>query len=184
VAFVEVEVSLGLEHGRGVSAAMPLQIEPATPADVPEILDFIKALAEYEKLSDRVVATEDGLRASLFGPRPAAEVVFARAGGERVGFALFFESFSTFVGKRGLYLEDLFIRPEHRGKGYGKALLVHLARLAVARGCGRFEWSALDWNAPAIGFYEKLGAERMKDWILFRLSGAALETLARGDAGR
>jgi GNAT superfamily N-acetyltransferase len=131
-----------------------------------------------------VVATEAGLHEALFGPRPAAEVVFARAGDARVGFALFFESFSTFVGRRGLYLEDLFVKPEHRGRGYGQALLVHLARLAVERGCGRFEWSALDWNAPAIGFYEKLGAERMTGWLLFRLSGGALEALARGDAGR
>jgi GNAT superfamily N-acetyltransferase len=155
------------------------RIERAVAADVPEILSFIRALAEYERLADHVVATEEDLRESLFGPRPAAEVVFVRAGGERVAFALFFETYSTFLGRRGLHLEDLFVKPAHRGRGYGKALLVHLARVAVERGCGRFEWAALDWNAPAIAFYEKLGAVALDEWRTFRLTGASLEAVAR-----
>ena len=158
-------------------------IERATAADVPEILAFIRGLAEYERLESSVVATEEKLRESLFGARPAAEVIFVRNGSERVGFALFFETYSTFLGQRGLYLEDLFVKPEHRGLGYGKALLVHLARLAVDRGCGRFEWSVLGWNEPAIGFYRRLGAQPMEEWHLFRLTGAPLEALARGGAG-
>ena len=161
-----------------------LRIEPATPDDVPDVLAFIRALAEYERMSELVVATEEGLRDALFGPRPAAEVVFARVGAERVGFALFFETFSTFLGRRGLYLEDLFVKPAYRGHGHGKALLAHLAQEAVRRGCGRLEWVALDWNAPAIAFYEGLGAERLSEWLHFRLTGAALGALARGDAGR
>ena len=162
---------------------MAVTIEPATVDDVPDILMFIRGLAEYERLTDRVMATEDKLRESLFGPRPAAEVVFARAGGDRVGFALFFETYSTFLGQRGLYLEDLFVKTEHRGHGYGKALLIHLARIAVARGCGRFEWSVLDWNEPAIGFYRSLGAQQMTEWNLFRLTGDPLVALARGGEG-
>jgi len=154
-------------------------IEPATVADVPDILSFIRALAEYEHLAEHVVATEDALRASLFGPQPAAEVVFVREGDERVGFALFFETYSTFLGRKGLYLEDLFVKPEYRGRGHGRALLVHLSQEAVARGCGRFEWAALEWNTPAIGFYEKLGAVRLTEWRTFRLAGESLEALAR-----
>lgn len=157
-----------------------MDIEPATAADVPEILSFIRALADYERLSAEVTATEDGLRESLFGARPAAEVVFAREGGERVGFALFFETYSTFIGRKGLYLEDLFVKPEHRGRGHGEALLRHLAKLAVARGCARLEWEVLGWNAPAIAFYEKLGGRAMKDWTLFRVTGGDLEGLASG----
>jgi GNAT superfamily N-acetyltransferase len=154
-------------------------IESATVGDVPEILRFIRALAEYEHLSEQVVATEEALRESLFGERPAAEVVFVREGGERVGFALFFQTYSRFLGRRGLYLEDLFVKPEHRGRGYGRALLVHLARLAVARGCGRFEWAVLDWNAPAIGFYEKMGAVMLREWRTCRVTGERLDALAR-----
>ena len=159
-----------------------LTIAPAAESDIPAILSFIRALAEYERLSDAVVATEETLRESLFGARPAAEVVFARVGEERVGFALFFETYSTFLAQRGLYLEDLFVKPEHRGLGYGRALLAHLARMAVARGCGRFEWALLDWNAPAIGFYKSLGARPLDEWTTFRLAGDALARLAALDA--
>jgi GNAT superfamily N-acetyltransferase len=158
-----------------------VRIERATAADVPDILAFIQGLAEYERLLDNVVATEERLRDSLFGARPAAEVVFACAGDERVGFALFFETYSTFLAQRGLYLEDLFVKPEHRGQGYGKALLAHLARIALERGCGRFEWAVLDWNAPSIGFYKSLGARPMEEWTTFRLTGDALESLASLD---
>jgi GNAT superfamily N-acetyltransferase len=156
----------------------PLRIEPATAAEVGEVLAMIRALAAYEHLSTEVSATEEDLRESLFGREPAAEVVFARLAKETVAFALFFHNYSTFLGKRGLYLEDLFVKPEHRGRGYGRALLVHLARLARERGCGRFEWSVLDWNAPAIAFYESLGAVPMKEWTVFRVSGEALQRLA------
>jgi GNAT superfamily N-acetyltransferase len=155
-----------------------LRIERATERDVPLILRLIKDLAVYERMAGEVVATEGGLRAALFGPRPAAEVVIGYAGTEPAAFALFFHNFSTFVGKPGLYLEDLFVVPAHRGRGYGKALLTHLAKLAVERGCGRFEWSVLDWNEPAIGFYKKLGAKPMHDWTIFRVDGDALERLA------
>jgi GNAT superfamily N-acetyltransferase len=156
-----------------------VHIEPASAADVPEILAFIRALAEYERLSHAVVATEQALHESLFGERPAAEVVFVCAGDERVGFALFFETYSTFLARRGLYLEDLFVKPEHRGRGYGKALLAHLARVAVERGCGRFEWAVLDWNEPSIAFYKSLGAQPMDEWTTFRVTGDALQTLAQ-----
>ena len=155
-----------------------LTITPAVSADVPTILHLIQSLAEYEKLSHEVVATEDSLRAALFGDQPGAECLIARENGEPVGFALYFHNFSTFLSRRGLYLEDLFIEPAHRGKGYGKALLQQLAQIAVARGCGRLEWSVLDWNAPAIGFYESLGAKLMSDWRIFRLTGGALQTFA------
>jgi len=155
-----------------------LRITPATERDVPLILRLIKDLAEYERMSNEVVATEEGLRATLFGARPAAEVLLGYAGEEPAGFALFFHNFSTFVGKPGLYLEDLFVVPKFRGRGYGKALLARLAQIAIERNCGRFEWTVLDWNEPAIGFYRKLGAVPMEDWTIFRVSGAALETLA------
>jgi len=155
-----------------------LRITPATERDVPLILRLIKDLAEYERMSNEVVATEEGLRATLFGARPAAEVLLGYAGEEPAGFALFFHNFSTFVGKPGLYLEDLFVVPKFRGRGYGKALLARLAQIAIERSCGRFEWTVLDWNEPAIGFYRKLGAVPMEDWTIFRVSGAALETLA------
>ena len=155
-----------------------LRIEPASEAQVPLILEFIRGLAEYEKLSDEVVATEASLRQSLFGPRPDAEVVIAYADDEPAGFALFFHNYSTFLGRRGLYLEDLFVKPAFRGRGVGRALLQHLARVAVERGCGRFEWWVLDWNEPAIRFYQSLGARPMGDWTVYRLTGPALEALA------
>lgn len=153
-------------------------ITPATAADAATILHLIRSLAEYEKLSHEVIATEDSLRAALFGEQPGAQCLIARENGEAVGFALYFHNFSTFLSRRGLYLEDLFVEPAHRGKGYGKALLQQLARIAVARGCGRLEWSVLDWNAPAIGFYESLGAKLMSEWRIFRLTGDALQTFA------
>jgi GNAT superfamily N-acetyltransferase len=160
-----------------VSAAA--DIRPATPADVPALFGLIRALADYEKLTHLVVADEAALERELFGPRPVIEAVVAHAGGTAAGFALFFENFSTFLGRRGVYLEDLFVRPEHRGKGYGKALLLAVARIAHARGAGRFEWMALDWNTPAIDFYKSLGATEMAEWRLFRVTGDALERMAR-----
>ena len=161
-----------------MSETTSVKIVAATDRDVPLILEMIRGLAEYERMSDQVVATEAGLREVLFGPRPQAEVLIAFAGEWPAGFALFFHNFSTFVGRRGLYLEDLFVKPEFRGLGIGRRLLTELARIAVERNCGRFEWSVLDWNAPAIGFYEKLGAQMMKEWRIFRLSGEALKQLA------
>ena len=149
-------------------------IRPAVPADVPAIASLIRALAEYEKLSDRVVFTEADLVAHLFGPRPYAECLIAEHSGNAVGFALFFHTYSTFLGNPGLYLEDLFVMPDHRGRGLGKGLLLAMAKLANERGCGRVEWSVLDWNAPAIGFYEKLGATPVDGWTVYRLSGEAL----------
>jgi len=156
----------------------PLRIERAEASDVPEILGLIRDLAVYEKLEDQVVATEDGLRETLFGDSPGAEVLLARVGSETAGFALFFHSYSTFLGRRGIYLEDLYVRPRHRGRGVGKALLARLAALAVARRCGRLEWAVLDWNEPAIGFYRRLGAEPMSEWTVFRLTGDPLRRLA------
>ncbi|HYH78736.1 MAG TPA: GNAT family N-acetyltransferase [Longimicrobium sp.] len=161
-----------------------MTIRPATPDDVPLILRFIRELAEYERLAHEVVATEDGLRDTLFGPRPYAEVVIAEEAGEPAGFALFFHNYSTFLGRPGIYLEDLYVRPEARGKGIGRALLAHLARLAVARGCGRLEWWVLDWNESAIRFYRALGAQAMDDWTVFRVTGEALARLANGSEGR
>jgi GNAT superfamily N-acetyltransferase len=158
---------------------MPPTLRPATEADVPHILGFIRELAAYEKLEHQVVATEAQLAAHLFGPRPAAEVVLAEIDGRPVGFALFFHNFSTFLGRPGLFLEDLYVQPHARGHGIGRALLTHLAGLAVARGCGRMEWSVLDWNEPAIGFYKSLGAVPMDEWTVFRLTGDALIALAR-----
>ncbi len=142
-------------------------------------MSLIRALAEYEKLEDQVVATESTLRQALFGPRPGAEAVIARSGGAPAAFALYFHNFSTFLGKPGLYLEDLFVRPAFRGRGIGKSLLAHLARLALERGCGRFEWAVLDWNEPARDFYESLGAGANAEWINYRMTGEALERLAR-----
>ncbi|MGA2189631.1 MAG: GNAT family N-acetyltransferase [Steroidobacteraceae bacterium] len=160
--------------------AAAIEISPAQEADVPLILSLIKELAEYEKLGDQVVASVATLRHSLFGPRPAAEALIARSGGEDAGFALYFHNFSTFIGKHGLYLEDLFVRPAFRGAGVGKALLARLAQLAIARDCGRFEWSVLDWNRSARDFYEGLGAQANPPWIGYRITGKALEQLARG----
>jgi GNAT superfamily N-acetyltransferase len=155
------------------------RLRSATRADVPDILRLIRALAEYEKLSGEVVATESALAATLFGDRPAAEVLLAEEQGRAVGFALFFPNYSTFLGKPGIYLEDLFVEPAQRGQGTGKALLKAVARVAVQRGCGRFEWSVLDWNEPAIGFYKSLGAKPMDDWTVMRVTGEALHKLAQ-----
>lgn len=152
-------------------------LRPATPADVPAIVGLIRELADFEKLSHLVVVTPESLLPQLFGPHPAAEALVADQAGTVVGFALFFTNFSTFLGKPGLYLEDLYVQPAHRGAGLGKALLQHLAALAVARECGRFEWSVLDWNRNAIAFYEKMGATVMPDWRICRLTGPALQAL-------
>ena len=159
-----------------------LTIRPATVEDVALVAQLIRELAEYERLADAAVATEADLREQLFGERPAAEVLVAEADGEPAGFALFFHTFSTFLGKRGLYLEDLFVRPAFRGLGLGRHLMAALARIAVQRGCGRFEWSVLDWNEPAIGFYRALGASAMDEWTVQRLQGEALRALASRDA--
>ncbi|GLC23498.1 GNAT family N-acetyltransferase [Roseisolibacter agri] len=155
-----------------------LRLRAATADDVPTVLRLIRGLAEYERLLDECVATEAQLRETLFGAQPQAEVVIAEWNGEAAGFALFFHNYSTFLARRGLYLEDLFVFPEHRGRGIGRALLSHLARVALARGCGRFEWAVLDWNAPAIGFYRALGAVAMDEWTVMRVTGDALERLA------
>ena len=147
--------------------------------DTPVILKFIRGLAEYEKLSHECVATEDSLRGTLFGPQPYAEVLLIEEDGAAHGCALFFHNYSTFLAKPGIYLEDLFVDPAQRGKGYGKALLVKLAEIAVDRGCGRLEWSVLDWNQPSIDFYLSLGAKPMDEWTVYRVDGDALETLAK-----
>ncbi len=158
-----------------------LRIEKATSRDVPLILRFIKELAEYEKMLHGVTATEESLRETLFGPGPSAEVLLAYDDEEPVGFAIYFFNYASFVNQRGLYLEDLYVRPEARGKGAGRQLLSHLAHIAAERGCYRLEWAVLDWNEPAIGFYKRLGAHAMDDWTVFRLSGEALESLAQSD---
>jgi len=155
-----------------------LHIEAATVADVPVILRMIKALAEYERLTHEVVATEASVRDTLFGSGPSAEAVIAYAEGTPVGFAVWFHNYSTFLSRRGLYLEDLFVLPEWRGRGIGGALLRHLAGVAVDRGCGRMEWSVLDWNEPAIRFYRSLGARPMDEWTVYRLTGDALARVA------
>ena len=154
-------------------------IRPARPDDAPLVLSFIRGLAEYERAPDAVVATEADIRATLEGEPKRAEVVLAFDGGVPVGFALFFHNYSTWLGRAGLYLEDLFVPPEHRGKGHGRRLLAYLAAVARARGCQRMEWSVLDWNEPAIGFYRSLGAVPMSEWTVHRLTGEALEALAR-----
>lgn len=154
------------------------KIKPATVKDVPLILDFIKDLAEYEKLSHEVTATEELLTKNLFGSKAHAEVIIGYLDEEPISFALFFHNFSTFLGKPGIYLEDLFVKPQARGLGIGKKMLVHLAKLAKERGCGRFEWWVLDWNEPAIEFYKKLGAIPMDEWTVFRVTGKALDELA------
>jgi len=148
------------------------------PDDVPTILGLIKGLAEYERLSHEMVGTEELLREHLFGERPYIEVLIAEVDGRAVGFALFFHSYSTFLTRPGIYLEDLFVLPEERGRGYGKALLTALGRLAVERNCGRLEWSVLDWNEPSIQFYRSLGAVGMDEWTINRVTGEALEKLA------
>ena len=154
------------------------RIAAATAADVPPVLAMIRGLAEYERLAHLCVATEAQLSDALFGPNAGVEVAVAWEGSETAGFALFFHNFSTFLGRRGLYLEDLFVWPQYRGRGYGRALLVHLARLAVERDCGRFEWAVLDWNESAIGFYRGLGATTLPDWRITRVAGEALAALA------
>ena len=155
-----------------------IQIQPATDADVPLILQLIKALAEYERLGDQVSATEAMIRESFFGPAPHAQAVIARIDGDAVGFAIWFSTYSTFLSKPGIYLEDLFVLPHWRGQGVGRALLRHLARIAVERGCGRIEWSVLDWNETAIRFYRNIGARAMDEWTVYRLTGDAITTLA------
>ena len=161
-----------------MTQATGLDIAPATPADVPLLLSLIRELADYERLSHQVVATEAILHEALFGSAPGAEAVIASVAGEPAGFALYFHNFSTFLGRRGLYLEDLFVRPAFRGRAIGKRLLAHLAKLAVQRGSGRFEWAVLDWNSSARQFYEALGAEANSAWINYRITGDALRRLA------
>ena len=154
------------------------QIRPATVNDLSIVLQLIRDLAEYERAPNDVVATEGGLREVLFGKKPSAEVVLAMEGDNAVGFAVFFHNFSTWLGRPGLYLEDLFVRPDSRGKGYGRALLVHLAEIARERGCGRMEWAVLDWNEPAIKFYRSLGAAPNEEWTIFRLTSDKIAALA------
>ncbi len=155
-------------------------IRPAAAGDVDELLRLIASLAEYEKLSHMAVGTPPMLREALFGPRPSCEAMIAEAGGRAIGFALYFTTFSTFLCKPGLYLEDLFVEPGHRGAGIGKALLRRLAALAMERGCGRFEWRVLDWNEPSIRFYESLGATVMPEWELVRMTEPSIAALAKG----
>ena len=161
-----------------MSADRQFRIRSAQAGDAPLILNFIRELASYEKLAHEVSATERDIQDNLFGAHPRAECIIAAHAGAAIGFALYFHNFSTFLGKPGLYLEDLYVQPAFRGRGYGRKLLSHLAKLALNRGCGRFEWAVLDWNAPAIGFYQRLGAKLMTDWRINRLSGSALEKLA------
>ena len=153
-------------------------IRTGTEEDAPVIFSLIKELAEYEHLTHEVAASVDDIRKTLFGERPFAETLIGENDGLPISFALFFYNFSTFLGKPGIYLEDLYVQPEHRGKGFGSKMLAHIAALAKERNCGRFEWSVLNWNTPAIRTYEKLGATPMKEWILYRLSGGALDRLA------
>jgi GNAT superfamily N-acetyltransferase len=160
---------------------MTTRIRAASVEDVPLIRTLIEGLAEYERLRHECVATDELLAATLFGERPSAEVVIAEWDGTAAGFALFFHNYSTFLARPGIYLEDLFVRPEHRGRGIGTSLLQHLAALAMERGCGRLEWSVLDWNEDAIGFYRTLGARPQDDWTVYRVSGDALSRLASGE---
>jgi GNAT superfamily N-acetyltransferase len=158
---------------------LTLRIRAAAPGDVPLIADLIRQLAKFEKLEDKVVLTEDLLRTGLFGARPFAETIIAEEDTKPIGFALFFHTFSTFLARPGIYLEDLFVLAEHRGHGVGRALLAHLAHLAVERGCGRLEWAVLNWNQDAIRFYERLGARPNSEWTVYRLAGEALASLGR-----
>jgi GNAT superfamily N-acetyltransferase len=163
-------------------AAASFRIRPAERRDVPVVLALIRELAEYERLSQEVVATEDDIHRALFSSRPVAEAVIGDYQGQPVAFALFFHNFSTFRGRPGLYLEDLYVKPEFRRRGFGRRLLIHLARLALDRGCGRMEWSVLDWNTPALEAYRRVGAVPLDDWTVHRLTGDALERLAREGA--
>jgi len=165
-------------HSESNHSPNRIAIRPATADDVGLVTQFIRDLAEYERLAHEMIATEEDIREALFGERPHAEVIIGYYNGEPAGFALFFHNFSTFLGRPGIYLEDLFVRPELRGHGVGKALLAHLAKLAVERRCGRLEWSVLDWNEPSIAFYKSLGAVPMEEWTVNRLTGPALQALA------
>jgi GNAT superfamily N-acetyltransferase len=168
-------------YGCGVKTkSEAIEIRRATIDDVPLLMRLIKELAEYEKLSHSLTGSEELLREHLFGPRPAAEALIGSIDGTPLGFALYFQNFSTFLCRPGIYLEDIYVQPEARGRGLGKVLLGAVARIAVDRKCGRLEWAALDWNAPAIGFYRKLGAVPMSDWTTFRVTGETLEKLAAG----
>ena len=158
---------------------MTVRIRPAEPADVPVVAELIRQLARFEKLEHEVVLTEELLMAGLFGARPYAEALLAEEDGPPIAFALFFSSFSTFLARPGMYLEDLFVLPDHRGRGVGRAVLAHLARLAIERGCGRLEWAVLNWNQEAIRFYERLGARPNSEWTVYRLRGEALHALGR-----
>ena len=158
---------------------MSITVRPAERRDVPLIAELIRRLAEYERLADQVTMTEEKLEHALFGPRPYAETLIAETAGAPLGFALFFHNFSTFLAQPGIYLEDLFVLPEHRGGGVGRALLQALARTAVERECGRMEWAVLDWNESAIGFYERLGATPNSEWTVYRLTGGSLRALGR-----
>ena len=164
---------------QGMTEEGRFQIKPAAEGDTGLVLEFIKGLAEYEGMLDEVAATEDGLRESLFGPRAMAEAVIAYAGDEPVGFAFFFHHYSTFTGRPSLYLEDIFVLPQWRGHGLGRELMIYLAKTALARKCRRLEWSVLDWNEPAIGFYKGLGASPVDGWTTYRLAGRDLEKLAQ-----
>ena len=161
-----------------MSVTSNFMIRTGTEEDAPVIFSLIKELAEYEHLAHEVAASVDDIRKTLFGEHPFAETLIGENDGLPISFALFFYNFSTFLGKPGIYLEDLYVQPEHRGKGFGSKMLAHIAALAKERNCGRFEWSVLNWNTPAIRTYEKLGATPMKEWILYRLSGGALDRLA------
>jgi GNAT superfamily N-acetyltransferase len=158
---------------------LTLNIRPAKPVDVPVVADLIRQLARFEKLEHEVVLTEALLMTGLFGPRPYAEAVLSEEDGKPIGFALFFHTFSTFLARPGMYLEDLFVLPEHRGRGVGRALLAYLAHLAIERGCGRLEWAVLNWNQEAIRFYERLGARPNSEWTVYRLTGEPLQALGR-----
>lgn len=161
-----------------------MNIRMATEEDVPLIVRFIRELAQYERLEHQVVATEESVRATLFGSPRFAEVILGDVEGDPVGFALFFHNYSTFLARPGIYLEDLYVRPELRGHGYGRALLAHLASIAIERNCGRVEWAVLNWNEPAIGFYRSLGALPMDQWTVYRITGEALEKLVSSDPMR
>jgi GNAT superfamily N-acetyltransferase len=170
------------EHRGKFSKTLLVMIRPATVDDIPAITQLVRALARYERLESECTTTEDDLRTHLFGPRPYAEVFLAEENGRVIGFASFFHNFSTFLGRPGLYLEDLYVLPQERGRGWGKALFVAVARVALERGCGRFEWQVLHWNEPAIIFYQALGADLIEQWRVFRITGVRLRDLAETPA--